>query len=170
MLVAEEITAVLFSQRLPLTAYIATVTRDFHVSEDIFQEVCVKAVSRENDFETSEHLIHWARVVGKNRAIDVLRARHGHYSGLSDSLLATLADEWPRKTEADGLAEALSACLERLTANNRELLRLRYFERRSCPDVAALMGRKLETIYQALARVHKSLGDCMRARLQQEGS
>lgn len=170
MLVAEEIAAVLFSQRLPLTAYIATVTRDFHVSEDIFQEVCVKAVSRENEFETAEHLIHWARVVGKNRAIDVLRARHGHYSGLSDSLLATLADEWPRKAQADGLAEALSACLERLTANNRELLRLRYFERRSCPDVAALMGRKLETIYQALARVHKSLGDCMRARLQHEGS
>ena len=169
MLVAEEIAAVLFSQRLPLTAYIATVTRDFHVSEDIFQEVCVKAVSRENEFETAEHLIHWARVVGRNRAIDVLRARNGRYSGLSDSLLATLADEWPRKSQTDGLAEALSACLERLTANNRELLRLRYFERRSCPDVAVIMGRKLETVYQALARVHKTLGDCMRSRLQQEG-
>jgi RNA polymerase sigma-70 factor (ECF subfamily) len=169
MLASEEIAAVLFSQRLPLTAYIATVTRDFHVAEDLFQDVCVKAIGRGNEFESAEHLIHWARVVGRNRGIDVLRTRDGRYSGLSDSLLATLADEWPGKPEADGRAEALSFCLERLTANNRELLRLRYFERRSCPDVASIMGRKLETVYQALARVHKSLGDCMRARLQQGG-
>jgi hypothetical protein len=34
--------------------------------------------------------------------------------------------------------------------------------------VAAIMGRKIETVYQALARLHKALGDCIRARLQTE--
>jgi hypothetical protein len=28
------------------------------------------------------------------------------------------------------------------------------------------MGRKIETVYQALARLHKNLGDCIRTRLQ----
>jgi RNA polymerase sigma-70 factor, ECF subfamily len=167
MLAADQITAVLFGERLPLTAYIATVTHDFHVAEDIFQEMCVKAVSRDSEFESVEHLVNWARTVGKNRGIDVLRARDGRSTGLSDRLLATLADEWPRKSETDGLGEALAACLERLTANNRELLRLRYFERRACPEVATLMGKKLETVYQALARVHKSLGDCVRNRMRE---
>lgn len=167
MLAPDQITAVLFSERLPLTAFIGGITRDFHLAEDIFQEVCVKAVSRGGEFESSEHLINWARVAGRNRAIDVLRARDGKYVGLSDELLATLADEWPRQSGIERFQEALDHCFERLTANNRELLRLRYFERRSCPDVAALMNRKLETIYQALARVHKALGDCMRNRLHQ---
>jgi RNA polymerase sigma-70 factor (ECF subfamily) len=167
MLAADQITAALFAERLPLTAYVAAVTRDFHIAEDIFQEVCVKAVKHGAEFESVQHLIHWARVVGKNRGIDVLRARDGRFTGLSDKLLATLAEEWPRKSESDGLREALAACLERLTANNRELLRLRYFERRACPEVAALMGKKLETLYQALARVHKALGDCVRSRMRE---
>lgn len=167
MLAADHIAAALFSERLPLTAYIATVTRDFHVAEDIFQEVCVKAVRQDAKFESAEHLINWARVVGRNRAIDVIRSRDGRSTGLSEKLLATLADEWPRTSQIDGIADALAACLERLTANNRELLRLRYFERRDCPDVARSMGKKLTTVYQALARVHRALGDCVRNRMKE---
>jgi RNA polymerase sigma-70 factor (ECF subfamily) len=114
--------------------------------------------------------MNWARLSGKNRAIDILRARDGRYVGLSDEMLALLADEWPEQSRVDVMQEALSLCVEQITSNNRELLRLRYFERRNCTDVAAIMGRKIETIYQALARLHKALGDCIRARLQSESS
>lgn len=170
MLAPEIIAATLLAERMPLTAFIASVTRDFHLAEDVFQEVCVKAVARAAEFESAAHVVNWARIAGKNRAIDVLRARDGKYIGLSEEMLALLAQEWPDKSRAEAQQEALAHCIERVTANNRELLRLRYFERRACDEVAAMMGRKLETIYQALARLHKTLGDCVRARLQQEAS
>lgn len=170
MLAPEDIAATLLAERLPLTAFIASVTRDFHLAEDVFQEVCVKAVARAAEFEATAHVLHWARLAGKNRAIDVLRARDGKYVGLGDETLAMLSEEWPEKSRADAQQEALAHCIETITANNRELLRLRYFERRACDEVASIMGRKLETIYQALARLHKTLGDCVRARLQQEAS
>jgi RNA polymerase sigma-70 factor (ECF subfamily) len=162
----EDITATLLAERLPLTAFFASVTRDFHLAEDVFQEVCVKAVARAETFETTAHVMNWARLAGKNRAIDILRARDGRYVGLSDEMLALLADEWPEKSRVDTMQEALSQCVEQITPNNRELLRLRYFEGRNCTDVAAIMGRKIETVYQALARLHKTLGDCIRTRLQ----
>lgn len=170
MLPPETITATLLAERLPLTAFFASVTRDFHLAEDVFQEVCVKAVARAETFETTAHLMNWARLTGKNRAIDILRARDGRYVGLSDEMLALLADEWPEQSRVDVMQEALSLCVEQITPNNRELLRLRYFERRNCTDVAAMMGRKIETVYQALARLHKALGDCIRARLQTESA
>ena len=170
MLPPEDIAAALLAQRLPLTAYLASVTRDFHLAEVVFQEVSVKAVGRAAEFESPAHVIHWARVAGRNRAIDILRSRDGRYLGLSETMLATLAAEWPEKADADLLHDALAHCLTTITANNRELLRLRYFERRPCDEVAALTGRKIETIYQALTRLHKSLGDCMRARLSTEVS
>ena len=166
MLPPEKIASILLAERLPLTAFIASVTRDFHLAEDVFQEVCVKAVGRAAEFETEMHVVNWARLAGKNRAIDVLRARDGRYVGLSDEMLEVLAQEWPQPSHADAMQESLGQCLEQITPNNRELLRLRYFERRNCADVAALMGRKIETLYQALARLHKTLGDCVRARLQ----
>jgi RNA polymerase sigma-70 factor (ECF subfamily) len=170
MLAPDSIAATLLAERMPLTAFIASVTRDFHLAEDIFQEVCVKAVARAGEFESTAHVLNWARLAGKNRAIDVLRARDGKYVGLSDEMLALLADEWPDKSHADEQQEALAHCIESVTANNRELLRLRYFEHRNCAEVAAILGRKIETVYQALARLHKTLGDCIRGRLQAESA
>jgi RNA polymerase sigma-70 factor (ECF subfamily) len=170
MLSSESATANLLAARMPLTAFFASITRDFHLAEDVFQEVCVKAVARADTFETPAHLMNWARLTGKNRAIDILRARYGRYVGLSDEMLAMLADEWPEQSRTDTMLEALSQCITQITPNNRELLRLRYFESRNCTNVAAIMGRKIETVYQALARLHKALGDCIRARLQTESA
>jgi RNA polymerase sigma-70 factor (ECF subfamily) len=170
MLPPETLAATLLAERLPLTAFYASVTRDFHLAEDVFQEVCVKAVAGAHSFETTAHLMNWARMAGKNRAIDILRARDGRYVGLSDEMLAIIAAEWPEKSRADAMQEALEHCIQQITPNNRELLRLRYFERRNCTDVAAFMGRKIETVYQALARLHKTLGDCIRARLQTDSA
>lgn len=165
MLPPETIAAVLLAERLPLTAYFASVTRDFHLAEDVFQEVSVKAVGRAAEFESPAHVLNWSRVAGRNRSIDLLRARDGRYVGLSEAMLATLAAEWPEQAESDPMQEALRLCLEPLTPNNRELLRLRYFERRSCAEVAAMMGKKIETVYQALTRLHRALGDCLKHRM-----
>jgi RNA polymerase sigma-70 factor (ECF subfamily) len=167
MLPPEDITAALLRERLALTAFISSVTRDFHLAEDIFQDVCVKAVSKPNDFESPQHLLNWARLTGRHRAIDVLRVRDGKIIGLSEEMLAALEPVWPEGEAAQGspALEALRKCLQRLTPNNREIVRLRYFEGRGGAQVAEALGRKLETVYQALARIHKSLADCVRQRL-----
>ena len=170
MLSPESAAAILLAGRMPLTAFFASVTRDFHLAEDVFQEVCVKTVARADSFETMAHLMNWARLAGKNRAIDILRARDGRYVGLSDEMLALLADDWPDQTKTDAMQQALDHCITQITPNSRELLRLRYFERRNCTDVAAIMGRKIETVYQALARLHKTLGECIRTRLQTDSA
>lgn len=170
MLSGENIAAILLSERFALTAFVATITRDYHLAEDVFQEVCVKAVGRSEEFESAQHVINWARMAGRNRAVDLLRARDGRYEGLSEEMLDALALEWPDKSHADTLQEALGHCLKLITPNNHEMLRLRYFERRSGAETADIMGRKLETIYQALARIHKTLGDCVRKRVQLETS
>lgn len=168
MLRAEDIPAILLPERLSLVAYLSSVTRDFHLAEDVFQEVCVKAVARAGEFESAAHLIQWARLTGKNRAIDILRTRDGRMECLSDDLLCTLATEWPSHASSGPLLDALSHCLDQVTPYNRELLRMRYFERRSSSEVAMALGRKIETVYQALARLHKALGDCVRARVGRE--
>jgi RNA polymerase sigma-70 factor (ECF subfamily) len=167
MLAPEDITAALLRERLALTAFIASVTRDFHLAEDIFQDVCVKAIGKKDDFESPQHVLNWARVAGRHRAIDVLRTRDGKVIGLSEEMLAALEPVWPAGEAAQGspVMEALQKCLDRLTPNNREIVRLRYFEGRAGAQVAEATGRKLETVYQALARIHKTLADCVRQRL-----
>ena len=163
---AEDITSCLLRERLALVGFISSVTRDFHIAEDIFQDVCVKAVGRAGEYESPQHLMNWARLMGRRRGIDVLRARDGKVVGLSEEMLAALEPVWPEGDDAGSPAlEALRKCLERLTPNNQEIVRLRYFEGRAGAAVAEAMGRKLDTIYQALARIHKTLGECVKQRL-----
>lgn len=168
MLSNEEVTAVLLQERLPITSFLATVTNNYHLAEDVFQEVCIKAIKREEEFESKVHLLNWAHRVGRNRAIDLLRARDGKYQGLSEEVLEALSSVWQTSGVSNlrEMQESLRYCLEQLTPNNRTILQLRYFEGRSGGDVAQRMGRKLPTIYQALARIHKTLGECVRQRLK----
>jgi RNA polymerase sigma-70 factor, ECF subfamily len=163
----EDIAATLFQERLSITAFLATVTRNYHLAEDIYQDVCVKAISQENPFETKSHLLNWVRLAGRHRAIDILKSRDGHYEGLSESVLDSLSAIWNERDQLNTVDRQayLERCIESLTENNRQILRLRYFEGRSGAEVAKLLGRKLETVYQSLARIHKTLGECIQARL-----
>ncbi len=167
MLSKEDITATLFQERLSITAFLTTVTRNYHLAEDIYQDVCVKALSQENPFESKTHLLNWIRLAGRHRAIDILKSRDGQYEGLSERVLDSLSAIWNDRSQFTALDRQayLERCMESLTDNNRQLLRLRYFEGRSGTEVAELLGRKLETVYQALARIHKTLGECIQARL-----
>jgi RNA polymerase sigma-70 factor (ECF subfamily) len=110
------------------------------------------------------HLFHWTRLTARNRAIDTLRRTQGRYDGLSAETLEVLAADWPDVPVPDLAMKALERCLRKITPNNQPLLRLRYFEEHSCSEVAERMRRKIETVYQALAHIHKTLRECMRAQ------
>lgn len=166
MLTREEATACLLEERLLLVAFIGMISRNYHLAEDIFQELCIKALVREEAFESREHLLKWARISGKGRAINVLRTSNAKCDDLDPKTLESLADSWPDsqgRHEYDP-RETLAQCLNELTDHNRQLVRMRYFEGHSGHSIAETLGRKLSAVHQALARIHKTLGECIRRR------
>jgi RNA polymerase sigma-70 factor, ECF subfamily len=172
MLTREQITSALLRHQLALTAFIASVARSYHLAEDVFQEVCMNAIGHQESFESEQHLLNWARLNGRHRAIDALRARDGKFDGLSEEVLDQLgtAFETNRLANYSEKHDALRECIQSLTPNNYEILRLRYFEGRTSAAIAKLLDRKLETVYQSVARIHKSLGDCISNRLLEIGN
>ena len=171
MLNAQQITEHVLQERLALTASIYTVTRNYHLAEDVYQEIFVKAVALTDKFTSKAHLTNWFRVSARNRAIDIIRTREGRYVGLSEETLRALEDNWEKTENArrEMLLTALERCMQALTPRSREIVRLRYFENRSGCEIADFMGRKVESAYQAIARSHKSLGDCMKQHLEVQG-
>lgn len=167
MLSVEQITKCVMGARFSLISYGYSITRDYHAAEDVYQEICVKAVGRADQFESTAHLLNWFRLSARNRAIDFVRGRDGKYVGLSEEILSSLevhwdpdASEWNRDT-----ADALASCIQTLTPRSREILRMQYFENRSSREIAKFIEGKIESAYQAVARIHKSLRNCMRKRL-----
>ena len=164
MLNPQQITEHLLQQRLALTSYTYTITRNFHLAEDVYQETSVKAMSQSEKFESTEHLTNWFRLCARNRAIDIIRTREGRYVGLSEETLNLLDQHWSSEqyrgsgedSNRETLLAALSECLETLTPRSQQIIKLRYFENRSGREIASYLGSKVQSAYQAIARIHKS--------------
>jgi RNA polymerase sigma-70 factor (ECF subfamily) len=159
----------LFAARQRLSAAAWLIVRDAHAAEDIFQNVALKSVTREVSFEHQGALLSWATLTARREAIDWLRKRKSEALGLEQDVLDLLDCEWQSKSAVpEGpRMEALRDCLDSVPANSRRLLELRYFDGRSCQEVAEILGAGVEAIYQRLSRLHRQLKECVDQRVKQ---
>lgn len=163
----EAILRCLFAARQRLSAAAWLIVRDAHAAEDIFQSVALKSVTREVSFEHEGALLSWATVSARREAIDWLRKRKPETLGVDADVLDLLDREWQTKNTAPEGArmEALRECMDGVPSHSRRLLELRYFDGRSCQEVAELLGAGVEAIYQRLSRLHRQLKQCVDQRL-----
>lgn len=132
-------------------------------AEDLAQETLLTAY-RSLDGIEPDKLHAWVRAVARNKHVDLLR-RRGH---------VVVTDAVPDRTDpADGPLEALLAAanreevrllLESLSPEDRQLVELKYVDDLSLQEVAAKVGRSVNTVKVGLFRARKRL----RARIQNE--
>ena len=162
----EDIVRTLFAARPRISAAVWLVVRDTQAAEDIFQDTSVKALTKGGPFETQGHLLSWARVTARHAAIDWLRRCRPDWVTLEADVLDLLEDEARARTAPEGpRVDALGECMEALPPPARQLLELRYFDRRSCDEVAAVLGVKIGAVYQRLSRLHRVLKECVERRM-----
>lgn len=158
-----------------LTSYAWYITGDFQASEDLFQDLVVKALTSNEAFRDFAHLRHWSKTVVRNAALNLMRDRGRHPVLLmEEKVLDALARDWHSMEEKEREAyrvplEALSRCVKRLNPRNQELVQLRYCQGLSSGEIANHLKRKVETVYRAIARLHSKLRDCVSNQLAQEG-
>jgi RNA polymerase sigma-70 factor (ECF subfamily) len=157
----------LLSHRAGISASIWLVLRDVHLTEDVFQEVMIKALDHQDIFTNESQLLSWCRVTARNAALNLVRGRGRETFVLSADILELVDVEWvaaPRTT-AERI-EALEDCVAALPESSRELLEARYYHGKSCLEVARAVGVNLQTIYQRLSRLHRAMRDCVERRLR----
>ena len=168
MLSEPEILQALMKSRNRVSAAAWLVVRDAHAAEDIFQNVALKAMTREVSFETDSALLSWAFITARREGIDWLRRHQRETFGLDADLLEVLEREWQAApSHPDGAKmDALRDCLESAPEASRRLLKLRYFDGYSCEEVAGQMGIGLNAIYKRVSRLHQSLKECIEGKLR----
>ena len=138
------------------------------MAEDVFQDVCIKALKQKDPFNDEAHVRRWARRVARNRAIDLIRKKGKQAILLDEEILELIEQEWPedRPQETHVKITALKACIEKLTPYSKEIINLRYIEGLGGIEVAEILNRKVDTIYKALARLHVGLRECIQKRMK----
>jgi RNA polymerase sigma-70 factor (ECF subfamily) len=83
--------------------------------------------------------------------------------------VAETAAEQAATLQLDARREALDGCLEKLRPADRELLARRFAEGATTASTAAEVGRSVDAVYKALAKIRQALFDCVTRTLAQEG-
>jgi RNA polymerase sigma-70 factor (ECF subfamily) len=148
-----------------LYGYLRRYLGDPHLADDVFQDVTVLAMERAADIGDEQHLMLWARRAARLKILEALRLRARRTVALDDNVLDLLEEEWDGDAADSGEEiDHLRACMEKLSPHARTILGLRYGEEVSGARVAEVMQVKVQSVYVALARIHRALGDCIRQR------
>ena len=150
-----------------LRGYVLSLVPRWSDAEEISQRCSLILWKKFDQFESGSSFYAWACQVARLEAKDyrkkTARERLIYSDELIDSvaeLAAEMSEELPER------AKALQHCVERLPAHHRELLRLRYDERRSVGSVAKLVNKPIEGVYKSLSRIRQALYLCINARLE----
>lgn len=166
----EQIVRVLMAERDKLIAYAWSIMGDFTLCEDVVQEVALLAMTRAREVADEACLRTWLRQAARYKAFEALREKRRTPPLLSEEILDKLESHWEALDRRSGAAECtimefLRACLQELTANQRRLLTFRYGTGLRSRDIAKQLDMKVETVYQAITRAHRTLAKCVQGRL-----
>jgi RNA polymerase sigma-70 factor, ECF subfamily len=170
MISQESVVEGLIADRSKLLAYIWSLLRDHHDTEDLFEEIVVLAMKNAGKIQDREHLLAWARRAARHRAINHLRHKGRHPVLLREDVLNQLEAQWHNldAQPAQSRAEALRLCLDQMTPRSQRIVALRYGKGMSGQEVAAVTGQQVHSVYVALTRIYRALEDCVRRRLEEE--
>lgn len=158
---------VLLAERAKLHAYIWSIVRDEHMTEDIFQEVSLLAVNKRDEINNAEHLSVWLRQAARFESLKVLQKANRKPLGLDDELLEALEAEWRQYDEmaSNDMIDALRYCLQKLTPRARRIVKLRYVDGLVGKRLAQLLDVKVHSVYVAVGRIHNTLRQCINRRV-----
>ncbi|MFC8435180.1 RNA polymerase sigma factor [Streptomyces sp. NPDC057253] len=129
--------------------YLFLRTRDRHLSEDLTQEVFVRALRRINSFtaRADGSFAGWLVTIARNIHTDHCKAGRtrlevpiGEFFE-ADEQACTAESGALRDLEAVEAAQAVAVAMKALNAKQRECIGLRYIQGLSVPEVAVLLSR-----------------------------
>ncbi len=168
-----------------LYAVVLRIHRDRAQAEDILQEVYVNVWRSAQSFDAAQSQpLTWLSSVARNRAIDSLRRTQTQpqiqsaiTSGGDDAeeidVVDRVADDAPGPLEllsraAD--ARALGACMQGLSAPQRQSVALAFFDGLSHAEVAARLKQPLGTVKSWVRRALLSLKTCLESAARRDAA
>lgn len=152
-----------------LNAYVRSLVRDPHLAEDTLSDVAVAIARSWDQYDPGRPFGPWARGLARRVGLENLARRGLRPVLLDDGALEALGaqiEELGDEPRMEERVQALRRCAEKLPEGSRELVRLRYFQNRSYPEIAATLRWSVDALYVAFSRIHKALSECVHRRLE----
>ena len=157
------------SQRYVLQGYILAIVRDYHIAEDVYQDVAVAVLENLDRFRPGGNFQGWVRGIARNKAKQALTQRHRVESVPNDRLEELIDTAYEQQSEEKGNLLSryhvyLADCLSRLTVAVQDMVRLHYIESESMNSVGLRVGKSSGAVQVSLSRARELLHSCIEKR------
>lgn len=169
-----------------LFAVVLRINRDRAQAEDILQEVYVNVWRAASSFDAAQSQpLTWLTSIARNRAIDGLRRMQTQPQTRSagpqaegrqsedEDVYDTVADDSPGPLDLlsrAAEARSLAACMDELSAMQRQSVALAFFQGLSHAEIAAQMRQPLGTIKSWVRRSLAALKSCLEGAVQRDAT
>ena len=125
----------------PLVGYATGIVRDHERARDVVQDTFIRLYQQEIE-KVRKGIKTWLYTVCRNRALDVLR-KEGRVIVTDEDGFAKWEAEGlsPRAmTDLEERVDQVTACLDKLSANQREVIRLKFQQGMSYKEISKVTG------------------------------
>lgn len=166
-----------------LRAFIRSIGVDALWVDDLAQEAFIIAYQRMGEFDAERDFGAWVRGIARNLVINERRKSARRKRIVADNLTDVLVASSSAAEDIEGDAEAalgmgdrakakmtaLRECLQRLPEKSQAMIKARYEENASAPDIAEQLDMKSAAVRKSLERIRSALRKCMEERLVAAG-
>jgi len=168
-----DFTRYLATNQARLYGYIHSLIPDIHDADDLYQQTALVLWNKFNKFDRERDFFAWACGVARGEVANFARRRVRQRLYLCADVNLLLVESHAELTsqEQDERRVALSQCIEKLPAADRELLAECYREGRDGESVHAAADRRnrsSHSVYNSLRRIRKVLYDCINRTLARQ--
>jgi RNA polymerase sigma-70 factor (ECF subfamily) len=160
-------------ERDALELYLYTSCRDYHLVQDVLQEVALVVMRKRAQYDDSQPFDAWVRGIARKELAYRMRGRTYAGALLDPEALEAAVDAFAhsaRASDSSKLTEHLADCIDSLGGHSRDLVRLRYELGHECAEVAKTLGRTVQGVYALLKRAKLLLKECVEKSLASEQS
>lgn len=163
---SEEFIQLFTKSQRPIYLFILAQTGDVQSAEEILQETNLVIWSKYGQFQPESNFGAWCRQIATYEVLKWRQRQRREKLKFSDEFLAAVVDEIQnRPNDQEQRRDALLQCLKKLHTKDRELIEKRYQPGVSGKDLAEVLGRPANSVYQSLGRIRRALLECVERQL-----
>jgi len=140
-------------------------------AEEIHQETNVIIWRKFDRFELGTNFLAWACQIANYEVLKYRSRQRRDRQLFSDEFVRQVAsDAIEQAEELEQRRQHLAVCLSKLRNNDRELIQQRYSAGESGKSVAELIGRPINSVYQSLSRIRRTLLECVNRQIRTQAT
>lgn len=144
--------------------FVLRLVRDESVAEDLISEVFLDVWRQAGRFEGRSQVSTWLLAIARFKALSALRRRPDEE--LDDETAEAIedpSDDPEVSLDKKDKSAAIRKCLEKLSAEHREIIDLVYYHEKSVEEVAKIVGIPENTVKTRMFYARKRLAELLKA-------